>query len=359
MNMIRLYDHLASKSVNWLPLALCFWIGTAFIGVSVGGELEVIAVDKIGHAILFINPETRKVIHSFPTPARPHVVAILPDGQTAVVPIYGDGIYGNNPNPGHHILVIDLPSRSIRNTIDIAPLKAPHQGVFAVDGRCYITCEDSGVVAIVDIEQRTVLGTITNGSTGCHRMVITRDGKTVFTENEDAGKFVSVLDTEKKDLCRRIALDTSMQGIALSPNDSTLILLTGDGPQLKVIDAKNFKHVSDVRLKNHKQPAQIANFTPDGKYLLVSSFSEPLLTIMRADDLQSQQTLKIGEGPMDMAFHPDGNTVWVANHNEGSISIVSISPFKESHRSAAGKGVETLAFYDRSTFDVRLHSNGK
>ena len=200
MNMIRRYDHLPAKSVNWLLLSLCFWIGTGFTGVSVADELEVIAVDKIGHAILFINPETRKVIHSFPAPARPHVVAISPNGHTAVVPIYGDGIYGNNPNPGHHILVVDLVSRSIRNRIDIAPLKAPHQAVFGVDGRCYITCEDSGVIAIVDIEQRTVLGTIPNGSTGCHRMVITKDGKTVFTENEDAAVFVSVLDTAKKDL---------------------------------------------------------------------------------------------------------------------------------------------------------------
>lgn len=337
-----------------LLFAVCCCLGLGLAGTGVAAELEVIAVDKIGHSILFIDPRTRKVTHRIVVPARPHVVAISADVRTAVVPIYGDGIYGNNPNPGHHLLVIDLPSRSIRRTIDIAPLKAPHQALFGPDGRCYVTCEASGVVAVVDIDRGIVLGKIPNGSTGCHRMVMTRDGKTLFTENENAATFVSVLDTETRVLKRRMELNVSMQGIELSPSDSTLIVLTGDGPHMKVFDAKDFHHISDVRLNNHKLPAQISRFTPDGTRLLVSSFSEPLLTIMPADDLNSQQTLAIGEGPMDMAFHPNGETVWVANHNAGTISVVSINPFQELHRFSAGKGVETLGFYDREAFSTAL-----
>jgi hypothetical protein len=67
--------------------------------------------------------------------------------------------------------------------------------------------------------------------------------------------------------------------------------VTGNGPRVKVFDAKDFHHISDVRLKNHKLPVQISRYTPDGTRLLVSRFSEPLLTIMPADDLNSQQTM--------------------------------------------------------------------
>jgi hypothetical protein len=123
---------------------------------------------------------------------------------------------------------------------------------------------------------------------------------------------------------------------------------------MKVFDAKDFHHISDVRLNNHKLPAQIFRFTPDGTQLLASSFSEPLLRIMPADDLNSQQTLAIGEGPMDMAFDPNGETVWGANHNAGTISVVWINPLQELHRFSVGKGVETLEFYDREGFRTAL-----
>ena len=60
-----------------------------------------------------------------------------------------------------------------------------------------------------------------------------------------------------------------------------------------------------------------------------------------------------------MAFHPKGETVWVANHNAGTISVVSINPFRELHRFSAGKGVETLEFYDRETFSTALGPCGQ
>ncbi len=55
-----------------------------------------------------------------------------------------------------------------------------------------------------------------------------------------------------------------------------------------------------------------------------------------------------------MAFHSNGETVWVANHNAGTISVVSINPFQELHRFSAGKGVATLEFYDREAFSTAL-----
>ncbi len=69
----------------------------------------MIAVDKIGCKILFLNPktfETETVLEGFQRTV--HELLVIPETGLAYVPIFGDGIHGRNPNPGHELHVIDL-----------------------------------------------------------------------------------------------------------------------------------------------------------------------------------------------------------------------------------------------------------
>ena len=62
----------------------------------------MIAVDKMGGKVLFLNPatyETEVVIDGFPRTV--HELLVVPETGLAYVPIFGDGIHGRNPNPGH------------------------------------------------------------------------------------------------------------------------------------------------------------------------------------------------------------------------------------------------------------------
>jgi hypothetical protein len=76
------------------------------------GSSGLIAVDKIGNQILFLDPLTYVTTLTLDAFApRVHELAISPDHRTAYVPIYGDGIHGKNPHPGHLIAVFDLVAR--------------------------------------------------------------------------------------------------------------------------------------------------------------------------------------------------------------------------------------------------------
>jgi YVTN family beta-propeller protein len=46
-----------------------------------------------------------------------------------------------------------------------------------------------------------------------------------------------------------------------------------------------------------------------------------------------------------MAFHPDGRTVLIANHNAGSLSVADLEQAEVLRTVPAGVGVETLSFY--------------
>ena len=87
----------------------------------------MIAVDKIGCKVLFLNPQTYQtetVIDGFQRTV--HELLVVPETGRAYVPIFGDGIHGRNPNPGHTLWVIDLINRKLVCDIDLRPNIAPH-----------------------------------------------------------------------------------------------------------------------------------------------------------------------------------------------------------------------------------------
>ena len=95
----------------------------------------LIAVDKMGGKVLFLDPrsyETTLVLDDFERV--PHELLAVPRTSTAYVPIYGDGIHGRNPNPGHLLSVVDLERRAHVADIDLSPYIAPHGLQIGPDG---------------------------------------------------------------------------------------------------------------------------------------------------------------------------------------------------------------------------------
>jgi DNA-binding beta-propeller fold protein YncE len=138
----------------------------------------IIAVDKKGGKVLFLDPAshaTTLVLDDF-APV-PHELLVPPHAATAYVPIYGDGVHGRNPHPGHLLSIVDLEQRRHVADIDLSPFVAPHGLQIGFDGLLYLTCEASGVVALVDLVTRKVVGAIETGSTNSHRLAMAPGGR--------------------------------------------------------------------------------------------------------------------------------------------------------------------------------------
>src|SRR5262249_38052689 len=121
----------------------------------------LIAVDKMGGKVLFLNPATyatETVLDGFPRTV--HELLVVPETSLAYVPLFGDGIHGRNPNPGHLLCIIDLDKRRRVGDIDLHPYIAPHTLKLGPDGLIYITCENSAVVAVIDRRNHKVVDAI-------------------------------------------------------------------------------------------------------------------------------------------------------------------------------------------------------
>jgi YVTN family beta-propeller protein len=306
----------------------------------------LIAVDKMGAKVLFLNPktyETEVVLDGFKRTVHELLVVPATDGQPAMayVPIFGDGIHGRNPNPQHELCVFDLNKRAQVATVDLYPYIAPHTLKLGPDGFIYITCENSAVVAVVDRKTNKVVEAIDSGSTNGHRLIIAADGQRLYTENEEDGA-VSVIDLPKRKLLGKIKTPRPLAGIAISPDGGTVIAVDDAQPTLFLLDTQAGKVREEIVLKDVPKAAQIARYAPDNSLIGVTSLNSDTVSLI--DPSFKQQTaIKVGSQPMDMAFH--GDELFVACQGDGSVHIVDIPDKRHKGSFKAGTGCESLGFF--------------
>ena len=302
----------------------------------------MIGVDKMGAEIIFLDPTTYKVEKTLKGFQRTvHELLVVPETGTAYVPIFGDGIHGRNPNPGHLLCVIDLKNRTHAADIDLRPYIAPHTLKLGPDGFVYITCENSAVVAVIDRSTNTVVDAIDSGSTNGHRLIIAPDGQRLYTENEEDST-VSVIDLPKRKLLGKIATPRALAGITISPDGRTVIAVDDIEPTLFLIDTVAGKVEATVRLEGVPEAAQIARYSPDNKVLAVTSLKSNTVSLIDLS-FRRQAAVKVGDQPMDMAFR--GDELFVACQGDGSVHVVDVPQRRNKHHFKAGTGCESVGFF--------------
>jgi YVTN family beta-propeller protein len=302
----------------------------------------MIAVDKIGCKILFINPETYEtemVLDGFQRTV--HELLVIPEIDRAYVPIFGDGIHGRNPNPGHTLWVVDLINRKLVTGIDLSPSIAPHTLRLAPDGLIYITCENSAKVVAIDPKTNKVADAIDSGSTNGHRLCIPDDGKRLYTDNEEDAT-VSVIDLPARKLIGKVAMPEPLAGIAVSGDGKTVVAVSDQSPVLFMIDTAQGKVARTVPLEGVAKAAQIARYSPDGKLLVVSSLNSNMVSLI---DVASgtQAAVGVGSQPMDFAFR--GDEIFVGCQGDGTMHVIDVPNRRHKQSFKAGTGCESVGFF--------------
>ena len=305
-------------------------------------EHGMIAVDKMGSKVLFLNPvtyETEVVIDGFPKTV--HELLIVPETGMAYVPIFGDGIHGRNPNPQHLLCVFDLHKRAHAATIDLRPYIAPHTLKLGPDGLIYITCENSAVVAVIDPATNKVVDAIDSGSSNGHRLIIAPDGARLYTENEE-DVTISVIDLPKRKLLGKIKTPHPLAGITISADGRTVIGVDDAQPALFLIDTELGRVLEEIVLEGVPKAAQIVRYSADYSLLAVSSLNSDTVSLIDPS-FREQTAIKVGSQPMDMALR--GDELFVACQGDGSVHVVNTLNRRHKTSFQAGTGCESLGFF--------------
>jgi DNA-binding beta-propeller fold protein YncE len=309
------------------------------------GTKGLFLVDKLGTHVRFFDPVTYQEISSIELPKAPHDFVFSADHKLAYVPIYGTGVYGKNPSPGHEIAIIDLEARKVTGMIDVAPYRAPHGIQIDKQGTLYVTCDLDRKVLVIDPKTHAIRDTMDTEGTG-HWISMLPDASKIYVANKNDKPFITVLDVKTRKIVARVPAPNGVQGIAASPDGKRVVAIDFTDPVLIVIDPKTDTVIDRIALKNQTKGAYKVYFSPDGAKLLTMSDAAGLINIFDATNLKGEQkVLTVGKDPMGFAFSADGKTALVANHGDGSVSIVDLQAGVITGNFHGGTGIETLAWY--------------
>jgi YVTN family beta-propeller protein len=313
------------------------------------GTTGIVMVDKRGGFVRFFDPATFKEISSINLQAAyglpPHELAISPDHKTAYVPLYGDGVYGNNPHPGNTIVIIDLTSRQVTGTVDLSPNLAPHGLQVDEKGKLYVACDQSRTLLVVDPKAHRIEATIGTEGTG-HWVAVIPDGSKAYIANKQDRRFVSVIDLKTRQMAGQVPMPKGTQGIVASPDGKHVLAADYADPAFHVIDTATDKVIDTIQVKGTRAGPFRLRYSPGGKTLVTVDSGPGMANILNAADLHGpQQAIKVGQTPFGIAFPADSKTALVSNHGDGTISVIDLKDGKIVNTFTAGTGIETLSYY--------------
>jgi len=309
------------------------------------GNAGLVLIDKLGHYVRFFDPATFKEISSVEVGVTPHDLAISPDHKTVYTPVYGDGIYGRNPHPEHHVAIIDLATRKVTGMIDVSPYQAPHGIQIDDAGTLYVTCDLSRRLLVIDPQKRALEAAIDTEGTG-HWLAVLPDGSKAYVTNKNDRPFVSVIDLKARKMIGRIPAPNGTEGIGASPDGKRVLVADHAEPVILVIDSATDTVIDKIAMKGNSKGLYKVRYTPDGSKVLAMNSSESLINVLSAANLHGDQhVLPVGKAPMGFAFTPDGKTALIANHGDGTVSVIDLQKSRVVTSFAGGTGIETLSYY--------------
>jgi DNA-binding beta-propeller fold protein YncE len=231
---------------------------------------SLLVLSKHDHTLRIVNPATLQVVARTPVGNDPHEVIASTDGATAYVSNYGFGAYNT-------LAVIDLIGHRALPSINLGPLRGPH-GLTFVGGKTWFTAEAAKAIGRYDPATQKVDWILGTGQNRTHMIYVSDDQQRIITTNVSSGT-VSIMELEA-------------------------LHMPGPPP-------------------GGMRPPNATHAAPGGP--------PPGGPMPRKD--WNETVIRVGNGSEGFDVSPDRHEVWVANAQDGTISVIDI---------AAKKVVETI-----------------
>ena len=303
---------------------------------------NLLALSKTDHVLAIIDAATLKVVAKVPVGPDPHEVVASGDGKTAYVTNMG---HGNSTE----IDVIDLVAQKPLPAIDTKPLYSPH-GIAYMGGKVWFTAQDSKAIGRYDPVTSMLDWCMGTGQEWTHMLHVTTDEKKVYATSAHSGT-VSIIENvlqtqgpkgpppgmqgkspadhpmpERKPQWQwketNIPVSVGSEGFDVSPNGREIWTAAADDGKIAIIDTGT--RAVSATIDAGITGANRLKFTPDGKYVFISSLRNGDLFIYDAATRKEKKRLHIGHGAAGILMEPDGNRAFVACTGDDYIVVVNL-----------------------------------
>lgn len=148
-------------------------------------KAALLALSKQDHTLAIVDPADLRVVARIPVGDDPHEVIASADGKTAYVSNYGFGAF-------HTLAAIDLVGQKRLASIDLGALRGPHGLDFKL-GKVWFTAEAAKVIGSYDPASGAIDWIMGTGQDRTHMIYVFADGKRIVTTNVSSAT-VTILD---------------------------------------------------------------------------------------------------------------------------------------------------------------------
>jgi YVTN family beta-propeller protein len=255
-------------------LRICITLSAASVLAAVAvaqatPKTSLLVLSKQDHTLAIVNPDDLHVVARAPVGDDPHEVIASDDGRTAYVSNYGFGAL-------HTLTVIDLEAQKQEKQIDLGALRGPH-GLTFTQGKVWFTAESAKAIGSYDPASGKVDWIMGTGQNRTHMLYVFPDAKKIVTTNVNSATVTVLEKTERP------------AGLPQGPPPGAV---GGGGPP---------------------GPMGPPPAPPGGDW--------------------NETVIAVGRGSEGFDVTPDGKEAWVANAQDGTVSVIDL---------AAKKVTETL-----------------
>ncbi len=269
-------------SLVLILVGIAVWAGAQTVP-----KAALLALSKQDHTLAIVDPADLRVVARIPVGDDPHEVIASADGKTAYVSNYGFGAF-------HTLAVIDLVGQSRLQSIDLGALRGPHGLDFKL-GKVWFTAEAAKAIGSYDPVSGAVDWVMGTGQDRTHMIYVSADGKRIVTTNVSSATVTIMEKTEGR-------AGGPPPGMGPPPGTPP-----GGGPE--------------------------AGGPPPG----------PMPTPPGGD--WKLTVIPVGRGSEGFDVSPVGKEAWIANAQDGTVSVIDLAAKKVTATLAANvMGANRLKF---------------
>jgi YVTN family beta-propeller protein len=279
---------------------------------------SLLILSKHDHTLSIVDPSTLQVVANMPVGEDPHEVIASTDGTTAYVSNYGGGAYNT-------LAVLDLVGRHALPSIDLGPLRGPH-GLAFVGGKTWFTAEAAKAIGRYDPATQKVDWILGTGQNRTHMIYVSDDQQRIITTNVSSGT-VSIIELQQ------LRMPGPPPG--MRPPNSTPGGPGGPPPGARPIPRKDWNETV-VRVGNGSEGFDVS---PDHRELWVANAQDGTISVVDIAAKKGVETIQANAGGANrLKFTPDGKRVLVSTLGGPDLVILDAATRRTTKRLPIGHG---------------------
>ncbi|MFC0575033.1 YVTN family beta-propeller repeat protein [Paraburkholderia solisilvae] len=317
-------------------LGIAFFANAAHaISLPSPGPSKVIVLDSGEAQLTLIDEQSRQVVGTASTGKEPHHLMITPDQKSLIV--------ANSVS--NSLMFVDPDNATVQR--ELQDIEDPYQLGFSPDHRWFVTAAlrlDRVDIYRFDGRDFSIAKRVALAKTPSH-MTFSSDAHIVYVTLQDSGELAAI-DLATQSVLWKIPVGRDPAGLWMTPGDRSLLVgMTGED-DVVVVDP----HLHQVVKRIHTgRGAHNFRNLDDGRHVAVTNRVANTISILDYTTLQNTGEIdNLMPGPDDMELSADRRFLWVTFRFSRHVGVIDLPARKLVATIAVGRSPHGIYFQNRA-----------